>query len=51
MKKGKNTNFISSKVKGIRDKLRGVAGKQRKNVDCEKMKMENSEELNPDDFE
>lgn len=44
-------NFIASKVQGIRNKLRNITGNTKKTNDCEKMKLEYSEELNPDDFE
>lgn len=50
--KGKlDKNFLSSKVNGTKNKLYGMKEKTIGVNDCEKVKLEHSEELNPDDFE
>jgi len=56
MKKKRHTanrldkGFISSKADGARSKLHEMKEKMRAN-DCRDMRLERSEELNPDDFE
>lgn len=44
-------NSIISRVQDMTNKFRNITGNKEKCMDSEEMRLERSEELNPDDFE
>ena len=49
--RGNSKNSFTTNQKGGGNKLSNMKGRGNKVDDCYKMKIEHSEELNPDDFE